>query len=197
MDEAGQNMRNRSTSYKSGARPIEISNNVLIDSDCNVRILPNLRENIDFEILCKEAWVDFHKWYGGGPEIMRFAVSSEERVFVEIYPPVLKVFYKKNNSSSISKEPLLYLVNNMKTVASMIEELKKKLQFEGDFCLYLKTGEITTKLESEKLFSEYKLVNVNICLFELESENENVSISVEETLKFNLDDAVEYLENGY
>ena len=128
---------------------------------------------------------------------MRFAVSSEERVFVEIYPPVLKVFYKKNNSSSISKEPLLYLVNNMKTVASMIEELKKKLQFEGDFCLYLKTGEITTKLESEKLFSEYKLVNVNICLFELESENENVSISVEETLKFNLDDAVEYLENGY
>ena len=199
-DDAAQNIRNRSTSYKSGARPIEISNLAIIDPLCNVRLLPNLRENNEFEILCKGAWNDFHKWYGGGPEIARVAVKDGEITYVDIYPPVLKIFYKKSNSSSLSKDPMLYLVNMANTVGFVIDELKQRVKEQGDYNLSLSLPENKVLvLEPEKLFSSYKdkLAEISVCSFELSSDNKEHSAILEETLRFNLEDAVEYLENGY
>ena len=197
VDDVNDGKRFRSTSFKSGARPIEIRNNEIIDPDCKLRLLPNMRENAEFEILSKEAWIDLHKWYSGGPEIMREAVQGNDLTYVEIYPPVLKVYYKKNNAASLSKDPILYLVNVFKTVGFVIEELKKRIQGEGELSLTLQIGDKFTELDPEQNFNYYKLNDINICSFEVYSENKEHSIVLEETLKFNIGDAVEYLENGY
>lgn len=187
--------RHRSTSFKSGARPIEISNNVILDPDCNIKLLSNLRENINFVILCKQAWVDFSKWYGGGPEIPREAIKKNDIISVDIYPPILKVFYKKNLSSS--KESIFLLTTHSQTVSTIIEELKKKVEIDGEYFLVLQSGTEYIELDPEKLLNYYKLSEVNICRFELRTENKELSIIDEETMKFSVDDQVEYKENGY
>lgn len=194
-DTSDMSIRHRSTSFKSGARPIEISNSVILDPDCNIKLLANLRENLNFEILNKHAWGDFSKWYGGGPEIPREAVKDGEIVSVEIYPSILKVFYKKNLSSS--KESIFMLATRSSLVGDIIEELKKKVQIEGEYFLILQSGNEYIELNPAKYFRDYKLGEVNICRFELRTENKELSIIDEETVKFSVDDQVEYRENGY
>lgn len=196
-DNIAQGIRNRSTSYKSGARPIEISNTELIDSSCMIRLAPNLRENQEFEILCKESWTDFHKWYGGGPEIMRKCQKNQDLLYVDIYPAVLKVFYKKSNSSSLSKDPILLLVDPSCKIKATVDELKTRIKEQGEFCLTMTNSEKLIEFDPEKAFSEYVLGEINTCCFELASDNKDLSVIFEETLRFNLEDAVEYLEHGY
>lgn len=191
--ESETNNRYRSTSFKSGARPIEVKNMDLLDPDNKIRVLPNMKEGVNFEIFSKEAWNDFHKWYGGGPEIAREALVQGERVTIEIYPKILKIFVKKANGTNI-KDPVFIIVAVGKTVKSVVDYLKLKLSLDGDYRLAMKSKEIV-EFDYEKKFEEYLLEEINFCAFEVAQAD--YSFQQEDTQKFIVGDNVEYFENGY
>jgi ubiquitin C-terminal hydrolase/Ca2+-binding EF-hand superfamily protein len=192
LQESEINNRYRSTSFKSGARPIEIRNSDILDSESHVRVLPGMKEGTHFEILCKEVWQDFLKWYAGGPEVMREAIDENGQVTIKIHPNILKVVFKKSGNGS--KDPIYIVLTSQHTIKSVVDNLKSKLSLEGDYRLVLKGTEII-ELDYEKHFEDYPLQEITTCTLELAQSD--YSIQPEETQKFNVEDNVEYLENGY
>merc|ERR1712130_647342 len=66
---------------KIAMRPIKISNRQLLDEDSYFTVLKKgLQENNEFILLPKGAWEQLHEWYGGGPAIERFVVSTDKNI---------------------------------------------------------------------------------------------------------------------
>ena len=192
LQESEINNRYRSTSFKSGARPIEIKNYDILDEDSKVRVLPTMKEGTHFEILGKEVWMDLLNWYAGGPEIMREAVEENGRVFVQIYPKILKIFFKK--SQVHSKFPIYLTLLSQHPIRAAVDYLKQKLGLEGDYRLILKSKDMQ-EFDLDKNFEDYSIDELSTC--SLEIAQTDYSMQQEETQKFNTEDIIEYLENGY
>ncbi len=85
-----------------GQRPDVIDNAILLEdvnqletteeskaSIKSTKLRKNLHKGIDFEIVPEDVWLHLHKWYGGGPPILRTAISVGillNQVQVELWP---------------------------------------------------------------------------------------------------------------
>ena len=193
--------RKRFSSIRYGARPVEINNTRMLDQDIKIKLKPNLVENTDYDIINKGAWLDLHKWYGGGPEIKREALAISSHVYVEAYPPVFKVFLKKEKTSALSKHPEIVLVSKSKPVSAIIESLKKHIPPENSYSLFLQSEERFIKMPKGALISSLPISEINICKLDNAPTNtfEQINFDLEGSplAGFNENDVVEYNHKQY
>lgn len=179
-------------------RPVEIDNEQILDFECHVKLRDGLVEHQDYEIVSKAIWNDFEKWYGGGPEIKREALLSEDEVIVDVYPPVFKIFIRKQKNSRLAKHPEMVLGKLTKTISWVMGKLKKHVNSKKEYALYLITGENLTLLPKNSVISTLKLTGINTCRLEI-ADNPQINQVENETYShgFNESEVVEYNHNNY
>eukprot|EP00484_Ammonia_sp_Unknown_P030159 CAMPEP_0197028598 /NCGR_PEP_ID=MMETSP1384-20130603/8245_1 /TAXON_ID=29189 /ORGANISM="Ammonia sp." /LENGTH=1787 /DNA_ID=CAMNT_0042457619 /DNA_START=164 /DNA_END=5527 /DNA_ORIENTATION=+ len=84
-------------------RPIKISNRELLDENSIFTVLqPDLQQNNQFILLPKGAWEQLHEWYGGGPVIERYVISTDTQTRLDVINmtlPKLQYEYEQQKKS--------------------------------------------------------------------------------------------------
>lgn len=165
-------------SYKSGRRPVAITNNKLLDPDYPEKLIPGLNELLNYTVLPKNVWIDFIKWYGGGPEIPRKAIKGKTLVHIETYPPLFQIYYYKDKYSSLSSKPKQKLISAYSTAASICEAIKNDIIEDEELCVYIKKDDKFEFLHLDTVIGNLELKDVNVCTVGFVSNSKSIENGV-------------------
>lgn len=181
-------------SYKFESRPAEINNTLLIDPNCNIKVLSTCKEHEHFEVLTEKAWEDFYKWYKGGPKIKRQCISYKNNLILEIFPPVFKISLKLPSKSYEEIVESFSITKRVRDIKQYIENQKGVLK-DHEILLETEDGYIMLSTESE--LSSFNLKEINICEYKVLSKNSlDTSLYKKAPEDFCEKEAVEYRDKN-
>jgi hypothetical protein len=97
---------------RNGARPLEIDNTDLQDSDNPVKLKPGLQEHYHFELVHSSVWEKLQGWYGGGPAFPRNVIARGTLGMVRLTFLHFRILFSQTQKkfSSPVRFPLLSLI---------------------------------------------------------------------------------------
>eukprot|EP00698_Gefionella_okellyi_P023635 TRINITY_DN812_c0_g1_i4.p1 TRINITY_DN812_c0_g1~~TRINITY_DN812_c0_g1_i4.p1 ORF type:complete len:997 (+),score=153.73 TRINITY_DN812_c0_g1_i4:274-3264(+) len=154
--------------------PPPLTNDDLLEGDYHTfqRLRARMFENFDYTLVPASAWFRLKKWYGGGPELPRYVISTgmPPILSVEVYPLCLRL-YKCDPQGGIIRD-LTYdcAVSKTATVLQFLEKICSQLklrQNEVRLWSYYSSNVLWRLSQFDQTMSDARVMDGQIILIEV------------------------------